>query len=292
MTTPPVYIHVGFPKTATTWLQSRIFPVHKGIVYENGDAVFGGVPRDMQPEDEIREHLASLRRRTKSPVLFSFEALTGMCLPTRKEGNMRRTPHEMAEALKRIVPDAHILLTIREQGDMLESTYRQYVFGGYAMTPAKALDETDWVRLFLDYNELVRTYELLFGNENVWVGTYEQIRSSPQDFLDELFTYMGVSKIELDAATLSARDNLGMSHFMLRFMFMFNRFWPNRLQMNPSWHRFILRICKRIDQFLGGRKPGSKWQTEGVIDLTAFEEGNRELDRRRHLSLEKYGYRL
>lgn len=292
VTKAPVYIHVGCPKTATTWLQVRIFPVHQDIAYENGSGVFGGIPRHKQPENEIREKVEELRSKTDLPVLFSFEGLTGMCLPTRKEGNTRRTPQEMAEMLKRIVPDARILLTIREQGDMVESTYLQYIFGGYALTPKKALADTEWVRSFLDYNEIVRTYETLFGDENVWVGTYEQLKSNPQDFLDALFAYMGVSKMELDASILSARDNVGTSPFMLRFIRMFNICWPNRLQMNPRWHSFSLRTFKRIDKVLGGRKSDSRWQTDGAIDLTAYEEGNRELDRRRHLGLEKYGYRL
>ena len=31
-----VIVHVGYPKTAGTWLQTRVFPAHPGLEYDHG----------------------------------------------------------------------------------------------------------------------------------------------------------------------------------------------------------------------------------------------------------------
>ena len=292
MTRTPVFIHVGYPKTATTWLQTRVFPAHSGILYENADRVFGDLPKTAAPEAQIRDEVDALRGGTELPVLFSFEALIGMFLPSPGEGNKRRNPHEIAASLKRIIPDARILITIRDQADLVESTYLQYVFGGYSARPEKAMADQVWNDAFLDYDKLVQTYEDLFGSQNVWVGAYEQLKTRALDFLDSIFGFMEVAPVELETSALTARDNVGTSRFMFWFIRMFNTYWPNRLQMKPSWHSFCLRTFKRMDKLLGGRKPGSQWLTEGAINLSAYAAGNRELNRRRKLNLEDYGYLL
>lgn len=292
MTKAPVYIHVGYPKTATTWLQVRVFPAHSGISYQNADAVFGELLRSTAPETRIRGEVDALRSRTELPVLFSLEALIGMFLPSPAEGNDHRNPHDIATSLKRIVPDAHILITIREQADLIESTYLHYIFGGYTAPPKQAMSDQAWNDAFLDFDRLVQTYEDLFGAEKVWVGVYEELKARPLAFLDSLFGFMGVQPVDLEPSALTARDNVGTSTFMFWLTRTFNSVWPNRLQMKPSWNAFSLRTFKRLDKLLGGRKPGSRWRTEGVIDVSAYAAGNRALNRKRQLHLEDYGYRL
>ena len=120
-------IHIGYPKTATTWFQNEYFP---GVKY------YKLVPRQF-----IKKHIIQPTPFNFSPtkvcqlieeefgnqVILSEELLLGSI---RSGGfNFVHTVN-MANRLKDVFPHATIVLFIRSQTEIISSDYGQYIKDG------------------------------------------------------------------------------------------------------------------------------------------------------------------
>jgi hypothetical protein len=102
-----------------------------------------------------------------------------------------------AERLKRIAPEAKILISIRNQMHILPSVYMQYVLRGGTMPPARFFEGTDEPGYFaftpehFEYDLLVAHYQHLFGSENVHVLTQESLRQDMVGAMIRLAAFAG-----------------------------------------------------------------------------------------------------
>lgn len=174
-------LHVGYHKTATTWMQQRLFVPEHGFrqVARHAEAwkhvvgVHGLLfdPRNMR--DAITEGMAELREG-EVPVVSS-EILSGHPL----YGGM--SSDVFAERLKEIAPDARILISVRHQRKMLISVYMQYLSRGGTMSPATFFAGDPDLGFYgfrpenFEYHRLVAHYQRLFGAENVHVLSQESL---------------------------------------------------------------------------------------------------------------------
>ncbi len=128
----PLLIHIGYHKTATTWLQKSLF--------ENAEA---GFARPISSHEAIMKlvgpnsfdfeayqcgavllpKIKAAREQGLSPVL-STERLSG--LPWYGGYDSK----ELSRRLAAVFPGARILIVIREQKSMLLSNYNQYIKHG------------------------------------------------------------------------------------------------------------------------------------------------------------------
>ncbi len=162
-------IHIGFPKTATTFLQTTVFPrlTGRGFAYvprgastrlfapliDDDDTIFD--PDAMA--DRVREHASDAPN-----ALFSYEALTGEHF---RSGFVNRT--QIARRLRREGFE-RVLITIRNQFDVLESAYRQHVQSGGVLRfrDYASLDPGKPMYLHTRYFDYDLTYDLyatIFG---------------------------------------------------------------------------------------------------------------------------------
>jgi hypothetical protein len=193
-------IHIGYPKTATTWLQKRVFPLDvegwfrligtreailTSFVTLNGLRFDPCVARTAFDED-----LADAVSSKRIPVI-SHERLAG----TAHSGGYDAQP--IAERLTRTFPKARVLIVIREQEQMLLSSWQQYVREGGACSLRRYLDPpTDGrVPLFryeqFEYDALINYYHRLLAPERVCVLPLEQLARSPHTFLSTLAEFAG-----------------------------------------------------------------------------------------------------
>jgi hypothetical protein len=193
-----VLVHIGYHKTGSTWLQQRLF--------SNRDAGFGVVVRQSKvkttmvaPDDfefdpaRCREayqpRIDMMERRQVVPVI-SAERLSGR-IGGPDDGA------RMAERLARVVPEARVLVVLREQRSMLLSTYAQYVKMGGMLELRRFLDPPaawrDWpcdLRRY-KYDRLVSRYHSLFGRERVLALSHEQLKTDPAAFVRALVAFCG-----------------------------------------------------------------------------------------------------
>lgn len=179
---PPPLIHIGYHKTATTWMQRQLFTPEHGYVQIAG-------------HEEVSTHVVGPHGLSFSPkpmkMLISEKskmALNGQVAVISSEilsGNLfygGRESDIFAQRLKAIAPEARILISIRSQKHILTSVYMQYLIRGGTLPPKKFFCETTEFGYFgfasahFEFDRLISHYQLLFGRENVYILTQESLK--------------------------------------------------------------------------------------------------------------------
>lgn len=193
-----VFIHIGYTKTASTALQEfftlsdEIRFVDRGelcskVIFRNSFLYDANAARDFLLAEA---HTASENGQV---LVVSHERLTG-------------NPHsghydsmEIAHRLYDLLPDARILVCLREQMSMLASVYKQYIrIGGvrklqdYLMPPwGYRVPLFEW-RAY-EYDRLISHYYDIFGKEQCNVLLFEDLRADADSFFANLADIMNVS---------------------------------------------------------------------------------------------------
>ena len=198
-----VLLHVGYHKTATSWMQQRLFlPEHGYVQLMDHDDVDRLITRphglvfDLAP---ARELIARRRAERGGPGLapvISSELLSGHPFHGGRESDV------YAERLRLIAPDARILISIRAQGRILPSVYMQYLLRGGTMSHREFFEgRADWgffafSPLHFEYDRLVAHYQRLFGRESVMVLQQEALTRDMDGAMARLATFAGAERYE------------------------------------------------------------------------------------------------
>lgn len=180
----PSFIHVGPPRTGTTWLhevlkthvalprekETRFFDVHydRGIEWYSG--LFGDRPADV-PAGEM------------GPTYFSNAIAR--------------------ERIKHHIPDCKIIVTFREPAARLYSLYRLIRSGGH---PAENTFE-GYARFqvecggdLCDYATQLKRWQATFGKPRVLALFYDDLDADPQRYLDSVCDFVGAKSVALNRA--------------------------------------------------------------------------------------------
>ena len=129
-------VHPGFHKTGTSWLQKQLFSDARlfNKLFDHREIHDLMVkPHDLVFDAEgVRQAIDQRRSAPDNPVIdvISSETLCGSPFTG------RRASAAIANRLAQTTGPAKVLITIREQGAMLKSTYLQYVKRGGRMSLA------------------------------------------------------------------------------------------------------------------------------------------------------------
>jgi hypothetical protein len=194
MTQARPIVHIGYHKTATTWFQKSIWPSlesHDWIPRKlTQEALLNPPGMHFDPAEARR--VLGLDDREK-PVVLSEENLSGYI---HNGGLHGLVGPEMVRRIHAVLPDARIVIFIRNQPDVIRASYSQYVAGGgtygldkYLHTyervygalraPFKA-PAFEWEHF--EYDRLISLYDAAFGRENVFVYPYEWLRQADRLF--------------------------------------------------------------------------------------------------------------
>ena len=223
-TVPLPFVHVGYHRTATTWLQDRFFPLLGDRI-----ALFGlGTlwPALMAPSPLVfdrrhcRRRFAALQLGQAGRLcVFSAERLSG----NPYSGGYDAA--EIAGRIKAAFGDARILIVVREQVSMLVSVYKRHVSVGGAWTLDECLTprpELRFPRFRLSnyrYHHLVEHYVRLFGDRRVLVLPYELLLRDRDLFLGRVTEHMGLSgDFTVPAGIGDQRENASPSDFYVRLL--------------------------------------------------------------------------
>lgn len=195
-------VHIGYHKTATTWLQDGLFQEGSGCFtspWSRAEIVARFISLNAFEFDApaarawFAEGIAAGLRRGLVPVL-SHEQLAG---------NAHSGGHNSKANADRLVgalPGARVLIVIREQRSMVASVYKQYVracgvasIERYLHPPRRGNDRGIplFDAAFLEYHHLIGYYRGLFGEANVRVVPFEFLRRNGVGFIDEVVAFAG-----------------------------------------------------------------------------------------------------
>lgn len=296
--------HVGFHKTATTWFQTRVYPIVSNA--------------SMLPTDTVRELLISPRAfefdpaatrraldRVASRPILCHEELSGNIHSAGLHGMLSK---EIADRLHRTDPHGHVVIVLRNQFEMVVSAYRQYVRVGGTYRLDRYIHPAGHrphrAPLFdlghFDYRLIVEHYIALFGRERVSVFLFEELQQDSVAFLDRFLGRLG---LVADPAAIDHRpERAGYGDRTIQLARLLNAFSADELPYKyhlvhiPGSHRLAQRLLDRINQVPEFAHKRPAIELLGADEVRAiharFGESNDRLASELDLPLAAHGYPL
>ena len=301
-------LHVGFFKTASSWLQKYLFTPSFGYQHVVDAFVLQSLLVGPSPEafdaSSARDRLVPTARAIAAegrvPVVSS-EALSGDLL----HGGRNRWQN--ADRLRQVFPRAQIILVAREQGALLRSLYKTLVLWGSTDSVSRLVSGVARRPGFdlaqLEFHAIARYYARLYGPQAVLVLPYELFRERPEAFLGHLYRHCGrdppdpaqVKQLPLQDV-VNPGEPLAFLHlqrWLNRLSFTNHRDYAGLRDNNSfehilkriAWHRrhargtifdaaLEARFARQVNERLASR----------------FVASNRELQRFCPVSLDEFGY--
>ncbi len=219
-----VYFHVGLPKTASTFLQRRVFPYLKGICYYK--------------KHDFKKHLKKIDRCTESKILLSYEFNPH---PGDKDG----------DAYLKFVSEAHVkvfpIIVFRKHSSWLSSRYKYHIRKHGTYDLQEFIDETTPVgrqtRSFLQYHEKITYLEKTFGHPPL-VLFQEEIKHHPFKVINAIAGYTGANFDENDIEIGVVKK--AYPEKSLKWVLRFNRKY--RYAPSKVRPRILRKLYKKISQ--------------------------------------------
>lgn len=183
----PNIIAIGPPRTGTTWLDA-VLRGHVGLPSDVKETQFFKWNYD-KGLDWYAWHFRScppaLPVMEICPSYFDFK-------PAR-------------ERIRKHIPDCKIICTLRDPVERLYSVYRHYSgFAGFKNFEGLIEDAPNLFEAS-DYVTHLREWFADFGRENVLVAFYEDLKSSPQTFLDSICKFVGIPSFDVQKTDVGTK---------------------------------------------------------------------------------------
>jgi hypothetical protein len=301
-----VIVHVGVGKTGTTSIQENILVRHPQVLC-------AGRPLHRTPEFEAF-HFALTREEDRVRALRTVGEFVEAAI-ARARGSDRRVVISdetlsrapltcvVAERLRRSVPAARILLTIRNQLTIIPSYYSGHGNQLKAVPHpwhGRSVSFDDWFAWALtdpqsflkaiDYRMLFEAYAEQFGAENVRVLPAEHHAEQPERFAQGLAEALDIGAEETIRLAAGERRNPRRSARRLAYRRLRSWFLPNvvlseKLPGGRSLRRLAARVLERGPAY----RPVLSGDQEAII-RQRFAPGNRFLAEATGLDLASLGY--
>jgi hypothetical protein len=298
-------LHIGYHKTATTWMQRQLFmPVHGYRQLCGHEEVFRHIvqPHGLCFDPKPMQALIATAREKVAPGevgVVSSEILSGHPIFGGRESEV------YAERLAQIFPEAKILISIRNQMNILPSVYLQYVLRGGTMPADRFFEGTNEIGYFgfsavhFEYDRLVGHYQNLFGEKNVYILPQEKLRTDLNESMAHLANFSGNNRYA--ELTENAKNPVGQSYpeYSVPILRRINHVQSSTLNPWPilslgTTPKGIYKVAgyfmKRpiVSTLMKGRKPISDYVKENFKGY--YEESNKRLVDLSAYPLKIFGY--
>ena len=228
-------VHIGAPKTATTWLQTAVLP---GVLGRTLCGVAGPDPglnaaiRSLVVADlpgGVRFDAATVSRRLAAagPLLVSDEGLAGLLWARPRDGVVPAGREVMAERLAAVLPGATIVLVTRAPSTWFPSAYSTYLRHGGVLGPDRFREEVIPPG-YCDWDALAALYRRRF--DDVVVLRYEDLRADADAFVRTLARRVGIA---FDGLPRTGVRNAGLGRWRRTTLRRLNRFRSSAIHPIP-----------------------------------------------------------
>lgn len=306
-------VHIGFHKTGSTWLQAELFhrdsqdfvplsrdghPKYLGSHFirdEEGYLLSSFVIQSERIRGEVADLLEALGSDDRIPVV-SNERLSGTPYSSAFDARL------IADRIHAALPNARILIVVREQCSMILSTYLQYLQVGGVDRLSKFLDrrydghQPGFSPNTLKYDGLVAHYHNLFGRERILTLPYELLSRDPAALVARISRFVD-RPLPFANEQLSKRHNVAKKDWVRRRLPEVNFLArPSSVNAHSPLHvsgfnravdwtnRWITRFARVDDSSL--KRQVREWVED------RYCASNRALSELMGEDLSQYGYRL
>ena len=218
-----VFIHIGYPKTATTTLQKFLFSKHPEILdirdYDSEEKWINDLlylneisfKKKVGSHQKVLENKIEAINADKKLIIYSNESIlsNSLFLIDRPRPFVRyldpvSTARKLNMLFSRITPNPIIIVAIRNQLDLIKSIYAQmynYCFKGHKQTENFQVYVDNLIKdgvesstlSALSYYDVIKEYEKIFGHDNVRILVFEELKNTPDIFFQKLENAMGLT---------------------------------------------------------------------------------------------------
>lgn len=208
-----IILHIGLPKTATTHLQTTIFPKLKSLAYigrpaglNDSVASYLGVSFMHSAEGISDNHLLLSNPKTwHERQLISHEGITGVALPHIIRPHITLDDFsERLDSLYRQLSSVEstkfrIIMVLRKHDEWLASRYANLAKHRYMATQhdfEKFVDQTlkiDRILIqpsLLHYKKLYHNLTRILSPENICILSFSHLKTSPVQFFSKLLSFL------------------------------------------------------------------------------------------------------
>ncbi|WP_420576957.1 sulfotransferase domain-containing protein [Ekhidna sp.] len=289
-----ILVHLGYHKTASTWLQNELF-ISANEVFEPfstrdkahstlGELFFqnkeGYLLSPFSEHVELDEILRVYERKKSSDKILTISH-------ERLSGNPQASAFDapiIAKRLHNTFPNARILILIRNQVDLITSCYFQYLSKGGTKSIKKYLNDSYDMRMpyfspdHFDFTDLVATYQRFFGQNNVLVYPFELFKKNPDNFVSQLSRFIG-REIDFNKSRFVEIRNQKKAKFLTYYLRFLNLL-AYRSSMNgysPFYHPLLAWLIIKAFKVMGWLSPNflEEYITKKVRGQVKFFVGNR-----------------
>ncbi len=290
-------VHIGYHKTASTWLQKTVFQEKCGYYQPHSmEALYAKVVKPHQfdfSEESTREFIDKGINNEKLVPVLSHERFCGDPFTGCKDSKI------IADRIKSLYPEAKILIVIRNQADLITALYRTYVLQGgkasirnFIAPPENEVNQ--WLsKECFEYHKIIEYYIHLFDEEKVMVATFETLKKDNIRFIDKLAEFSGAAGAYENTGE---RINVGLSDSSIEVLRWLNKFFSPfsdyilDINQNKVW-RFCRSLVFKSDKVIrkiAGRN-SFKQAVENEVSNT-YHESNKITQRFITDDLNSLGY--
>lgn len=217
-------IHIGYPRTATTWFQNNVFSSIQNYTF---------IPRKLVrknlflplPEMYSNNWPAELRENNK-PLLISEEMISGKV----RAGSINLYMLDIyAQRINATFNDPLIVIFLRRQPDIIYSFYNLYIkkggtypFSKFIRQDLNLQESMLFSKSFFCYDIPLQILSKTFGKENIKVYLFEEFSENPPAFINRICNELG---LQLDTdSIIYTKVNSGYSTTQRRIKQFSNRF--------------------------------------------------------------------
>ena len=248
---PEIILHVGMHKTGTTFLQWNVFPYVDAnflwhIFYKSW------LKNLLKPDKQvdynlIKQKLNKLLTTDKINIISEENIYTYQF--TKEDERFK-----ILDRIKKIFPQAKIIIGTRKKEENLVSWYVEYVAVGGTLDYQGFLD--NYMNLEkLNYEPYIKKLKEYYGEKNVFVYRMDELRKNQDDLVNRICKFMNI-KPPTSYKKEPARVGYGVE--LLKISLFLNRFfktpvnphgwipwWGPALPQNIIFHSFIVKHLPR-----------------------------------------------